>query len=142
MKKKWLKIGIKLVCILFLFYLLGFFHNPISVFDIDRVVLETDDHNGQSDDVISGTVELDKGDIWTLVTLYNLSRYDAYIDSEPCCDEFGFDVYFRDGSKVRISEGSMTAAIVTPVKGERYYAHSKLLLNWIESCIAKYHLKA
>lgn len=142
MKKRILKIIATIVCVLLFLYLIGYFHNPISVFDIDRVVLQTDGHGGQSDDVRSGTAELGKGDIWMLVTLYNLSRYDSHIDCEPCCDEFCFDIYFRDGNTVRISEGCMTGTIVTPVNGERYYAHSKLLLNWIELCIAKYHLNA
>lgn len=142
MKKRLLKIGIAIVCILLFLYLVGYFHNPISVLNVDRVVLETYDHGGQSDDVRTGTVELNNVDIWALVTLYNLSRYDSNITAEPCCAEFRFDIYFRDGSEVTIREGSMTAAIVDPVRGDYYYAHSKLLLSWIELCIHKYGLGA
>lgn len=142
MKKRLLKIGIAIVCILLFLYLVGYFHNPISVLNVDRVVLETYDHNGQSDDVITGTAELGKIDIWMLVTLYNLSRYDSNITAEPCCDEFRFEIYFRDGSKVTIREGAMTAAIVDPIKGEHYYAHSRLLLGWINLCIHNYGLGA
>lgn len=140
MKKRLLKIGIAILCILLFLYLVGYFHNPISIFNIDRVVLETYDHEGQSDDVRTGTVELNSVDIWALVTLYNLSRYDSNITAEPCCAEFRFYIYFHNGSKVTIREGSMTAAIVDPVKGDYYYAHSRLLLGWINLCIKKYGL--
>ena len=140
MKKRLLKTGIIIICISLFLYLIGYFHNPIFVSDVDRVVLHTYSHSGQSDDVIDGTAELDRDDIYRLIALYNLSRHDSHITSEPCCDEYWFEVFFHDGSIMEICEGSQTAVIVRPVSGERYYAHSSLLLRWVETWIREYDL--
>ena len=132
-KKKWIIIGIVALLLLLLCI-----RKPIFSICIDQVILKTHSHSWTP-----GTTEvvLNRGEAWKAIFLYNFGIVGGRITSEPCCDTYWLEVYFTDGSQIRIAEGNNNdKMIITPVSGERYYIRSKALINFVHELIERYNM--
>lgn len=130
-KKKWIVIGIVV------FLLLICIGKPIFSISVERVVLKTYSHSYAQGNT---EVVLNLGERLKAIFLYNFGFASGEIYAEPCCDSYWLEIYFWGGAHMRIAEGIKDAMIVTPVLGDRYYVHSKALINFVHELIEQYDM--
>ena len=106
---------------------------PIWFWDLDRVELYTYDHQR------GGRVTLTDFESWLAVTLYNASIFAGEVDGEPCCAEYRLYVYFEDGTRSSISEGTRSKMIVRSPDA-KFYVECGILIKYIEALAIKYNL--
>lgn len=137
MKERLRKTGIValwIVGIVLFLILIGFFRNMVNPGRVDRIELKTYDHSSY------GQMELTGAEKWMLIAMYNLSREAGEIYAEPCCDAYGFYMYFDDGSNLYVGEGTGSKMILTPISGERFYLQNWVMDKYIRLLAEKYDL--
>ena len=110
---------------------------PIWFWDLDRVELYSSDHNR------SGRVTLTPFEAWIAIALYNVSPYSGEISAEPCCELLSLRVYYEDGSRLRIEQGTNTKMnIYTPYNtfDDSYRIESVVLIKYLDLLVSKYDL--
>ena len=135
MKKRWTRKAMVVLCVILLFLLVGFLNKSIDPFRVQKVILNTQSHTGDF-----AQAELNTAEAQTCVLLYNLSLFAGEPNAEPCCDDYWLDIYFADGSTVRVSEGAKSKFIVNPVAGERFWKNGPFLIGYIDDLIDTYDL--
>lgn len=135
MKVKWSKIKyivLWLLGILALLILLGFLRHLVLPLQVERVELKTYDHNTY------GQRELTKLEERILLNLYNLSRDSGDVTAEPCCDSYGFYIYYKDGTHKYVGEGEGSEMIL---RGKhKCTMQNPLLIKYIYSLAEKYDM--
>ena len=137
MVKRLLKIGGIILGVILLLFLFGFGRSFLGVHQIDRIELHTYSHAG-----LSGNKKavLSTEEVHAVAALYNLSRHAGDITAEPCCDAYWLEIYLKDGTKIRISEGVRTKLIIDPVSSDRYYLDNFILVDYIKKLISDHDL--
>ena len=137
-KKKRVMIGVVvLLFLLLIVILLLCIRKPIFSTHVDQIILKTYSH---SHTLGNTEVVLDSDEAQKAILLYNFAGIGGEITSEPCCATYWLEVYFADGSQIRISEDDKDKMIITPVSGERYYIRSKALVNFVHELIERYDM--
>ena len=134
MKKRLTILGIAVLCIVLLRVLIGVSGLHIDPLAVEKVELKTYDHRTR------GEIELTALETWKLLALYNSSTFAGLVNAEPCCDAYGFKVYFRDGNTLYIGQGVRSKMIVRPDLGDAYYVQNQLLIQYIYALAEKYDL--
>lgn len=120
------------VGILISLYLIGFFHHLVLPLQVERVELKTYDHNTYSQR------ELTKSEERILLNLYNLSRDSGDVTGEPCCDSYGFYIYYKDGTHKYVGDGEGSEMIL---RGKhRCNMQNPLLIKYIYSLAEKHDM--
>lgn len=129
------KIAIWTASILLFLILIGFFRHLVIPFQVERVELHTYDHSTYGQRVLTDA------EARILLNLHNLSRDSGKINGEPCCDSYGFYIYYKNGKTQYIGEGSGSEMII---RGKEYEDHrnlqNPLLIKYIYSLAEKYDM--
>ena len=118
--------------ILLFLFLIGFFRHLVLPCQVDRVELKTYDHSTY------GQQELTKLEERILLNLYNLSRDAGEVNAEPCCDSYGFYIYYKDGTHKYVGEGPGWKMILRAK--DDCFMQNPLLLKYIYSLAEKYDM--
>lgn len=110
------------------------FHFRVNPFLVERVVLLTYDHRDY------GEVELTPQETWRLMSLYQHSLYAGTCDAEPCCDSYGFYIYYKDGRSRYVGQGVSKKMIEKSAPGEPYFILNHALVDYIYELAEKYEL--
>ena len=104
---------------------------------MERIELKTYSHSylpGKTQAVLS------EKEVKKVIRLFNQGTYDPEIDGEPCCDTYWLEVYLKDGTMIRVSQGIMGNMTVKPVEGERYWVHNRALVRYVLKLVEAYDL--
>lgn len=141
MKKRWYIIfGVALLAIILLFVFLGKTGDnpfPVAADAVERIELKTYSHSylpGKTQAVLS------EKEVKKVIRLFNQGTYDPEIDGEPCCDTYWLEVYLKDGTMIRVSQGNLRNMTVKPVEGERYWVHNRALVRYVLKLVEAYDL--
>lgn len=141
MKKRWYIIfGVALLAIILLLVFwekTGANPFPIAADAVERIELKTYSHSylpGKTQAVLS------EKEVKKVIRLFNQGTYDPEIDGEPCCATYWLEVYLKDGTMIRVSQGIMGNMTVKPVEGERYWVHNRALVRYVLKLVEAYDL--
>jgi hypothetical protein len=131
------------VCLLAVVLLLAFGDRktvnpfPIRRGEVERIELKTYSHT-----YLPGNkqAELSRAEANKIIRLINWSGYDPQITGEPCCDTYWLEVYLKDGTMIRVSQGNRENMTVKPVEGERYWVHNRALVRYVLKLVEAYDL--
>lgn len=141
MKKRWyIGLGVSVLAIILLFVFLGKMGDnpfPIAADAVERIELKTYSHT-----YLPGNkqAELSRAEANKIIRLINWSGYDPQITGEPCCDTYWLEVYLKDGTMIRVSQGNRENMTVKPVEGERYWVHNRALVRYVLKLVEAYDL--
>lgn len=133
--KKWLVgSGVAVVCIILILVCIGSIRKPIIPFQVEKIELKTYDHRDY------GNAELTNEEEKKLIKLYNQAWYAGDVTGEPCCDSYGFKVYYHNDSTLYVGEGTGSKMIVRSRPGAPFYIKSQELVDYICELAEKYDL--
>jgi hypothetical protein len=132
--------GVSVLAIILLFVFLGKMGDnpfPIAADAVERIELKTYSHT-----YLPGNkqAELSRAEANKIIRLINWSGYDPQITGEPCCDTYWLEVYLKDGTMIRVSQGNRENMTVKPVEGERYWVHNRALVRYVLKLVEAYDL--
>ena len=133
--KKWVWIGVGIVCVVILLFAFGQFYERIFPANVQEVRLRIYHESGCGR---YHEVSLTKSEADKLLWLYNLSRHGGEVNAEPGTDDFLVDVYRKNGSVFRISQGVRDCVIARPSKSQCYYVQNQKLIDYIKELMIKY----
>lgn len=131
------------VCLLAVVLLLAFGDRkivnpfPIRRGEVERIELKTYSHSYRQGNTQK---QLTEKDIDIFVDYFNAAGYDPTITGEPCCDTYWLEVYLKDGTMIRVSQGNRENMTVKPVEGERYWVHNRALVRYVLKLVEAYDL--
>jgi hypothetical protein len=140
-KKRWyIGLGVSVLAIILLFVFLGKMGDnpfPVAADAVERIELKTYSHT-----YLPGNkqAELSRAEANKIIRLINWSGYDPQITGEPCCDTYWLEVYLKDGTMIRVSQGNRENMTVKPVEGERYWVHNRALVRYVLKLVEAYDL--
>lgn len=115
MKKRLIVLAVVVLCVVLVVFCIELSGLRINRLRVEEIVLKTYDHKNY------GKAELTAVEALKLITLYNLSMPAGQVNGEPCCDAYGFKVYFRDGSALYVGQGVKSKMIVRPKSAIRIF---------------------
>ena len=130
--KKWMKICLIVLCVALVFevaaWLIGIRVNP---FALERIELYTYDHECEGRVVLNGQEAL------RAVLIYNFSLPSRKVNGQPCCDSYRLEMYFVNGEKLFVSEGTKEKLVIST---SDYYIANQWLVNYILELAEQYKL--
>ena len=134
MKKRLIIIGIIVLLVVLVFKCIG---KPIIPLNVVRIELKTYSHTDSPGDT---QVVLSRDEVRKVIRLYNEGSFAGSATGEPCCDTYWLEIYLRDGTKIRVSEGNENQMIVKPFLGGRYTLKGKQLVDYVLELVEKYEM--
>jgi hypothetical protein len=140
-KKRWyIGLGVSVLAIILLFVFWGKTGDnpfPIAADAVERIELKTYSHShlpGETQAVLR------EQEVKKVIRLFNQGTYDPEIEGEPCCATYWLEVYLKDGTMIRVSQGIMGNMTVKPVEGERYWVHNRALVRYVKELVKAHDL--
>lgn len=130
-----IKIALAIACLLLVVYFIGFGHNLVGVWQVEKITLTASNGNGTS------TVELQEEDVRQLVRYYNRSRRVGDITAEGCDCLFFVQIHLKDGSTIGLSDHYEDRMKVNGTEFEGYWADNEALVEFIQELVEKYGLR-
>ena len=138
-RDKWILLGVVLLCLLLLAgygLSVGIRVDPIQV---EKIVLHGP-HNCGCQQESGEIVELNPGEVWKFMRLYNSSIYAGEINADGCETNFSADIYLRNGSCIYLWEFNEEKLYLSSPKTERYWVYNSRLHDYIAELLDKYDL--
>jgi hypothetical protein len=129
------KIGLTIGCVLLALYLIGFGHNLVGVWQVEKITLKASNGNGTS------TVQLKEDDVRQFIRYYNRSRCVGDITAEGCNLLFFVQIHLKDGNIISLSDHHEERMNVSGTAFESYWADNETLVEFIYALIEDYGLQ-
>lgn len=130
--KKWMKIGLIVLCVVLVFEVLAWvFGIRVNPFTVQKIELYAYDHEQER------RVVLNDQEALKAMLLFNISLPSREVDAQPCCDSYRLEMYFKNGEKLFVSEGTKDKLVIST---SDYYVANQWLVDYILELVAKYEL--
>ncbi len=129
------KIALVIGCVLLALYLIGFGHNMVGVWQVEKITLKASNGDGTT------TVELKDEDVRQFIRYYNRSRYVGDVMAEGCDLLFSVDIYLKDGRSIGLCDHYEDRMKVGGSEFESYWADNETLVEFIYTLIEDYGLQ-